>query len=91
MDSESTGSATALVDAENPWGLERRREPPLDGVIAEKVSGAARAEVPDGTIVRVATDADGRAAYAASMTRADGTPVTVYVNEQLEVVSVGWR
>jgi hypothetical protein len=65
LDSESTGSATALVDAENPWGLERPKQPLLDGEIAEKVASAVRAEVPDAAIVRVTSDADGRAAYAA--------------------------
>ena len=34
------------------------------------------------------TDADGNAAYEAHMVKADGTPVTVYVNKQFEVVSV---
>ena len=41
--------------------------------------------------MRVETDADGHAAYEAHMTKADGTPVTVYVNEQFEVVSVETR
>jgi hypothetical protein len=41
--------------------------------------------------VRVETDADGNAKYEAHMTKADGTPVTVYVNEQFEVVSVETR
>ena len=49
---------------------------------------AALAKVPNGTVVRVETDADGNAAYEAHMVRADGTPVTVYVNKQFEVVSV---
>ena len=40
----------------------------------EKVTAAAQAEVPGGTIVRVETDADGHAAYEAHMTKADGTP-----------------
>ena len=41
--------------------------------------------------MRVETDADEHAAYEAHMTKADGTPVTVYVNEQFEVVSVETR
>ena len=63
----------------------------LTGDTASKVEAAARAKVPNGTIVRVETDADGNAAYEAHMTKADGTPVTVYVNEQFEVVSVETR
>ena len=34
------------------------------------------------------TDADGNAAYEAHMVKADGTPITVYVNKQFQVVSV---
>jgi hypothetical protein len=41
--------------------------------------------------VRVETDADGNAAYEAHMTKADGTPVTVYVNKEFGVVSVESR
>jgi hypothetical protein len=39
-------------------------------------------------MVRVETDADGHAAYEAHMTNTDGTPVTVYVDQQFNVVSV---
>jgi hypothetical protein len=52
------------------------------------VSAAAKAKVPGGTIRRVETDADGNSAYEAHMVRADGTPATVYVNKQFDVVSV---
>jgi hypothetical protein len=55
------------------------------------VEAAALARVSDGTIVRVETDADGNAPYEAHMTRSDGTPVTVYVNRDFEVVSVESR
>jgi hypothetical protein len=48
-------------------------------------------KVPNGTILRVETDADGNAAYEAHMTKADGTPVTVYVNKDFNVVSVESR
>jgi hypothetical protein len=33
-------------------------------------------------------DADGNAAYEVHMVRADGTPATVYVDKQFDVVSV---
>jgi len=52
------------------------------------VRALALAKVSGGTIVRVETDADGNAAYEAHMVKADGTPVTVYVNKQFEVVSI---
>jgi uncharacterized membrane protein YkoI len=60
----------------------------LSGEAAAKVRQAALDRVPGATIVRVETDADGNAAYEAHMVKADGTPVTVYVNKQFAVVSV---
>ena len=98
--SSSSGSSAATVPiaatptppgAQNPWGGQRNDETLLTGDTAAKVEAAAKAKVPNGTIVRVETDADGRAKYEAHMTKADGTPVTVYVNEQFEVVSVETR
>jgi len=74
-----------------PWGGQRSDETLLTGDALSKVTQAAQAEVPGGTIVRVETDADGHAAYEAHMTKADGTPVTVYVNEQFAVVGVETR
>jgi hypothetical protein len=71
-----------------PWGRQRSDETPLTGDSLAKVTQLAKAKVPGGTIVRVETDADGHAAYEAHMVKADGTPVTVYVNKQFEVVSV---
>jgi hypothetical protein len=84
--SSSGSSATAAASA--PWGHQRSDETLLTGDTAAKVTQLALAKVPGGTIVRVETDADGNAAYEAHMVKADGTPVTVYVSKQLEVVSV---
>jgi hypothetical protein len=81
----------APPDPQNPWGGQRSDETLLTGDTAAKVEAAAKAKVPNGTIVRVETDADGNAKYEAHMTKADGTPVTVYVNDQFEVVSVETR
>jgi hypothetical protein len=75
-------------NAGQPWGRQRSDESPLTGEALSKVTALAKAKVPGGTIVRVETDADGNAAYEAHMVKADGTPVTVYVNKQYEVVSV---
>ena len=50
------------------------------------MTATAKAEVPDTTIERVETDADGRAAYEAHVLKSDGSRITVYVNEQFEVV-----
>jgi len=74
-----------------PWGGQRGDETPLTGDTAAKVEAAAKAKVPGGTIVRVETDADGHAKYEAHMTDADGAPVTVYVGQDFEVVSVERR
>jgi len=96
--STSSGSDSAVAaarpappDAQNPWGRQRSDETLLTGDTAAKVEAAAKAKVPSGTIVRVETDADGHAKYEAHMTKADGSPVTVYVNEQFEVVGVETR
>ena len=88
--SVSAPSATA-PSAAAPWGRQRSDETVLTGDTATKVEAAAKAKVPDGTIVRVETDADGHAAYEAHMTKADGTLVTVYVDEDFDVVGVETR
>jgi hypothetical protein len=73
-----------------PFGGRRSDETPLTGAALAKVKAAALAHVGSGaTVVRIETDADGHAAYEAHMQKADGTPVTVYVNKSYEVVSTG--
>ena len=87
--SSSSGSAAAAApSARQPWGLQRSDETPLTGDALAKVTAVANEKVPGGTIIRVETDADGNATYEAHMTKADGTPVTVYVDKDFNVVSV---
>jgi hypothetical protein len=83
----ASGSQSAPPTGQS-WGRQRSDETPVTGDALSKVTAAAKAKVPGGTIVRVETDADGNAAYEAHMVKADGTPVTVYVNKQFDVVSV---
>ena len=81
-------SAPPGASAQNPWGNQRSDETLLTGDALAKVTAIAKEKVPGGTIVRVETDADGNAAYEAHMTKADGTPVTVYVDKNFDFVSV---
>jgi peptidase YpeB-like protein len=80
--------AASTPSAQQPWGHQRSDETLLTGDTATKVRQVALAQVPGGTVVRVETDADGHATYEAHMTKADGTPVTVYVDQAFKVVSV---
>jgi hypothetical protein len=87
----ATNSAPAVPPGANggaPWGHQRSDETPLTGDALAKVTAIANAKVAGGTIVRVETDADGVAAYEAHMTKADGSPVTVYVDKDFNFVSV---
>ena len=90
----ATTTATQAASQAAPskaWGGQRPDETLLTGDALSKVTAAALAKVSGGTIVRVETDADGNAAYEAHMTKSDGTPVTVYVDKQYNVVSVETR
>jgi hypothetical protein len=88
----SISGSTATVAAGSPWGNQRSDESLLTGDTEAKVKQLAVAKVGSGaTVVRVETDADGHAVYEAHMVKADGTPVTVYVDKQFDVVSVETR
>jgi hypothetical protein len=88
---QTVAASSSAPNASAPWGGQRSDETLLTGDAASKVEKAALAKVPNGTIVRVETDADGNAAYEAHMTKTDGTPVTVYVDKEFNVVSVESR
>ena len=59
----------------------------LTGDTATKVTDAAEAAVPDGTIERVETDAEGDA-YEAHMVKADGSHVTVKLDDAFNVTTI---
>ena len=80
--------ATAPPAGAQPWGRQRSDETLLTGDPLSKIAAIAEAKVPGGTVVRVETDADGVATYEAHMTKADGSPVTVYVDSNFAFVSM---
>jgi hypothetical protein len=84
-------AAAPSGSSQSPWGVQRSDETLLTGETAAKVTQLAEAKEPNATLVRVETDADGHAAYEAHMVKADGTPVTVYVDKSFAVVSVETR
>jgi hypothetical protein len=55
--------------------------------VLEKVKTLALDELPGGTVIGIEADADG-AAYVAHMLNADGTPMTVYVDESFEFLDI---
>jgi hypothetical protein len=85
----STTVAATAPSVQQPFGGQRSDEMPLTGDALAKVTAAAQAKVPGGTIIRVETDADGHAKYEAHMTDASGNPITVYVNDAFAVVGTG--
>jgi len=89
--SSSSSSSSSAPSAQTPWGGQRSDETLLTGDTRAKVLAAAEAKVPNATIVRVETDADGHAAYEVHLIKADGTPATVYVDTSFAVVSVESR
>jgi len=84
----ATSAQPPGATAQNPWGNQRSDETLLTGDALAKVTAIAESKVPGGTVVRVETDADGNATYEAHMTKADGTPVTVYVDSSFQFVSM---
>ena len=88
----ATPTAPLTTPAAPPgWGAQRSDETPLTGDTAAKVKEIALAKVPGATVVRVETDADGHAAYEAHLTKSDGSLATVYVDKDLNFVSVETR
>jgi uncharacterized membrane protein YkoI len=63
-------------------------EEALTGATATKVEAAAKAKVPNGTVLRVETDANHGSAYEAHVRKADGTEVEVLVDKDFQVTDV---
>lgn len=84
-----TTSVQSVASSGAESGADQRSdEQLLTGATASSVTKAALAKAGGGTVERVETDADGNAAYEAHIVRSDGTRVTVYVDEQFNVVGV---
>jgi hypothetical protein len=97
----ATGAATSAPEGRGPRpGGDANHDPSkgghaangitetiLTGDDATKATAAAQAAVPDGTIERVETDAEG-AAYEAHMAKADGSHVTVKMDSTFTVTSI---
>ncbi len=85
----TTVAATAedSADGDTPSQTDSRRpgsgEEVLTGDTADQVRDAALAEYPGATVLRLETDSDG--VYEAHLVKADGTPVTLEVDEDFEV------
>ena len=85
--STSTSSATASTSRPDPTTMTHGPgETLLTGTAAARVTAAAKAAVPGGTIIRVETDSDG-AAYEAHVRKADGSIVTVKLDNSFNVTS----
>jgi hypothetical protein len=61
-------------------------EQPLTGSTASKVTAAAEAAVPNGTVIRVETDSEG-SPYEAHVQKADGSVVTLKIDDSFQVTS----
>ena len=78
----SPAASAQVQDGRGPGGP-GMGETALTGSDAEKVTAAAQAAVPDGTIIRVETDSEG--VYEAHVRKADGTEVIVQVDANFQV------
>jgi uncharacterized membrane protein YkoI len=85
-DDSTPTAASAGQQAAPAMGGPGAGETPLTGTDAEKVTAAAQAEIPDGTVLRVETDSEG--VYEAHVQKADGTEVIVQVDADFTVTGV---
>jgi uncharacterized membrane protein YkoI len=86
IDKPTTTLSTVVSPSE---AAEHATETALEGDTLDKVVAAAVAKVgADATVVRAETDADDHAVYEVHMVLADGTLVTVYVDESFNVIGV---
>ena len=83
----SSAAATATAGRMDPAKMTHGPgETLLTGPAASRVTAAAKAAVPGGTVIRVETDSEG-AAYEAHVRKADGSIVTVKFDKTFKVTS----
>jgi hypothetical protein len=88
--SSAAATATAPADGTRPDPATMTNGPGetvLTGTEAEKVTAAALAEIPDGTIIRVETDSSGAGTYEAHVKKADGSTVTLLFDADVNLTS----
>ena len=92
----AAGTSAAMFVADDTTGSDdmggappqRPDETPLTGSDAEAATAAAEAAVPDGTVLRVETDAGGGGVHEAHVRTSDGTEVVVSMDDTFTVTSV---
>ena len=83
--SDTAATAQAPTQGQDPSTMTNGPgETLLTGTEADSVTAAAKAAIPDGTIIRVETDNEG-AAYEAHVKKADGTTVTLKFDSSFKV------
>jgi len=88
--SSTAATATAPADGTRPDPATMTNGPGetvLTGTEADQVTAAAKAEIPDGTIIRVETDSSGAGTYEAHVKKADGTTVTLLFDASFNLTS----
>ena len=69
-------------------GANGKTEAALPSDVAAKVTAAAKAKIPTGTVLRVETDVDHGSPYEAHVRKSDGTEVEVLVDSSFNVTAV---
>jgi hypothetical protein len=69
-------------------GANGKTEAALPSDVAAKVTAAAKAKIPGGTVLRVETDVDHGSPYEAHVRKSDGTEVEVLVDAGFDVTAV---
>jgi hypothetical protein len=82
---QSSSPSSSATTGHDKWG--GAGETALTGTTAQKVTAAAQAAVPGGTVLRVETDSDG-SPYEVHVRKSDGTEVTVKVDKSFKVTSI---